>query len=84
MVELPHGSPCTAAEGVGLLEGGFNVLGPAGGFCAGTAGYFLLAQNEVTTNQTEAREALAIGVWVRGENESEVRAVSLPRVSRAW
>lgn len=38
-----HGSPCTAAEGVGLLEDGFNALGPVGRFCAGTAGYFLLA-----------------------------------------
>lgn len=45
VVELLHGSPCTAAEGVGLLEDGFNALGPAGGFCAGTAGYFLLAHN---------------------------------------
>lgn len=38
-----HGSPCCAAEGVGLLEDEFSALGPAGGFCAGTAGYFFLA-----------------------------------------
>lgn len=62
MVELLHGSPCTAAEGVGLLEDGFNALGPEGGFCAGTAGYFLLAQNEVTTNQAEAGETLAVAL----------------------
>lgn len=62
MVELLHGSPCTAAEGVGLLEDGFNALGPAGRFCAGTAGYFLLAQNEVTTNQAEAGETLAVAL----------------------
>lgn len=60
MVELLHGSPCTAAEGVGLLEDGFNALGPAGRFCAGTAGYFLLAQNEMTTNRAEAGETLAV------------------------
>lgn len=60
MVGLLHGSPCPAAEGVGLLEDGFNALGPAGGCCAGAAGYFLLAQNEVTTNQAEAGETLAV------------------------
>lgn len=49
-----------AAEGVGLLEDGFNALGPAGGCCAGAAGYFLLAQNEATTNQAEAGETLAV------------------------
>lgn len=38
-----HGCPCSAAEGVGVLEDGFNALGPAGRFCAGTVGYFLLA-----------------------------------------
>lgn len=51
-----HGSPCSAAEGAGLLEDGFNALGPAGRFCA----YFLLAQNEVTTNQAEAGETLLL------------------------
>lgn len=35
MVELLHGSPCTAAEGVGLLEDGFIVLRPAGDFVLG-------------------------------------------------
>lgn len=57
-----HGSPCSAAEGAGLLEDGFNALGPAGRFCAGTAAYFLLAQNEVTTNQAEAGETLLLAL----------------------
>lgn len=55
-----HGSPHSAAEGIGLLEDGFNAHGPTGRFCAGTAGYFLLAQSEVTTNQVEAGETLAL------------------------
>lgn len=84
-----HGSPRSAAEGVGLLEDEFNAHGPAGGFCAGTAGYCLLAQSEVTTNQMEAGETLAFdSVFGLGERmsqkESEVKGVSLPRASRAW
>lgn len=68
MVELvlgrvaARGSPCSAAQGIGLLEDGINALGPAGRFCAGNAGYFLLAQNEVTTNQAEAGETLALAL----------------------
>lgn len=56
-----RGSPCSAAQGVGLLEDGFHALEPAGRFCTGTAGCFLLAQNEVTTNQAEAGVTLALG-----------------------
>lgn len=40
-----RGSPCSAAQGVVLLEDGINALGPAGRFYPGSAGYFLLAQN---------------------------------------
>lgn len=59
---VARGSPCSAAQGDGRLEDGINVLGPAGRFCAGTAGCFLLAQNEVTTNQAEAGETLALAL----------------------
>lgn len=59
-------------KALGFWRMKFNAHGPAGRFCAGTAGYCVLAQSEVTTNQMEAGETLAFdSVFGLGERMSQ-------------